>query len=132
MTKQQFKNAPGLLREKDVVSLGYARVTLHKFAECGLLKRVKPFGCAQVRYQKRQLAQLLEWPEVVAADEARFAKEPVLMRRAAILQWLGIGKETLDHMTATGALKLIHPAGFVEGKCPKEQIAALLGMPVGV
>jgi hypothetical protein len=128
MTKKEFQNQPGLVMEKDVVSLGYARATLEKFVACGILAKVKPAGCSQARYRKRQLAQLMEWNEIVALDEQLFKREPLLMRRKAVLRWTGVSKGTLAKLIDAGTLRHVQPAGFAEGKFPKEQIAALLGM----
>lgn len=128
MTKREFQEQPGLIMEKDVISLGYARATLRKFVDCGVLAKIKPAGCSQARYQKRQLAQLLEWPEIITRDEAAFKEEPQVLRRRDVLRWTGISKDTYENMVQAGALRLVQPTGTGEARCPKAQVAALLGM----
>jgi hypothetical protein len=128
MTKKEFVNGPGLLMEKEVVSLGFARPTIEKFVELGVLKKVKPVGCSQARYQKRQLALLLEWTDVAAGVEQAFAAEPQMMGRKEVLQWTGMSKETLDKMAEKGGLRAVRLPGCNQGKYRKADIAAMLGL----
>jgi len=128
MNRKEFQRAPGLLREKDAIGLGYARCTLMKYVDCHVLRRIKPPGCGQAHYQKRQLAQLLDWPEVVAADEEQFSREPQFMRRKAVRRWTGLDRETLAKLVDHSVLKPVQPPGTGEAKYLKSQIAALIGM----
>lgn len=132
MTRNEFIQQPGLVMEKKVISLGYARATVGKYVDCGVLKRIKPPGCHHAHYQKRQLALLMGWQEIVARDDEEFAKEPLLMRRKAVLRWTGFSKETLGNIVDHRALRMVQPAGAKQGLFLKEQIAALIGMEARV
>lgn len=116
------------MREKDATGLGYARCTLAKYVDCQVLRRIKPPGCTQAHYQKRQLAQLMDWPEAVAADEEQFKREPQFMRLKAVRRWTGLDKETLAKLVARQVLKTVQPPGTEQVKYLKSQIAALIGM----
>ncbi len=125
MTKEQFKALPHLLREADVVALGYSPRTIRKFVECGVLVRVKPAGISAGRYQKRQLAQLLKWDDLL--ETARFREEKPLMQIKAVHYWTGYSENTLKAISKAGGIRFVKPPGAGAGKFLKSGVAALIG-----
>ena len=118
-----------MLMAHQVVTIGYGRATLEKFVDCGVLKRIRPAGCDQNRYQKKQLALLLDWPDVVDADEAKFAQEPLLMRPCIVREWTGWGETMLLRIADAGGLK-VQRIALGERRFHKREIAELLGFKV--
>ena len=125
MNQQQFKAAPHLLMRRHLVELGYGKTTIHKFEDCGVLRQVRPPGADQVRYQKKQLAQLLKWDGLLGAEA--FAREKPLMELKVVKEWTGMSEVTLNHVVQAGGLSLVRPAGMTRGKFLKSEIAELLG-----
>jgi hypothetical protein len=129
MNKAEFAQMPCLLMAHQVETIGYGRATLEKFVDCGVLKRIRPPGCDQNRYQKKQLALILDWPDVVAADEAKFGREPLLLRLCAVREWTGWSESTLLRMADAGGLKVQRIAKG-ERRFHKQQIGELMGFSV--
>jgi hypothetical protein len=129
MTKAQFQEWPGLLMAHQVVTVGYGRATLEKFVDCGVLRRIRPPGCDQNRYQKKQIALLLDWPDLVAVEEARFAKEPMLLRPCVVRDWTGWSEVSLLRIAEAGGLKSQRFA-HGERRFLKREIAELLGFGI--
>jgi len=112
-----------------VVTIGYGRATLEKFVDCGVLRRIRPPGCDQNRYQKKQIALLLDWPELVDLDQARFAREPMLLRPCVVREWTGWSESSLLRMVDAGGLKSQRFA-LGESRFLKKEIAELLGFKI--
>ena len=125
MTKDDFKKLPYLVLEHQVVAVGYCRSAVAKFVDCGVLTQVKPAGAGLARYQKKQLAQLLQWEELLEPKE--FAKERPLMDAKAVQRWTGWGEESLVKLVKAGGLKLVKPPGCGRGKFLKTEIGRLIG-----
>ena len=125
MTREQFKALPHLVREQDVRALGYGRQTVAKFVDCGVLLRMSPAGCGQARYQKRQLAQLLKWEELL--DTAGFHREPPMLDLKAVQRWTGWTDTTVMQIVRAGGLAFVKPPGSGHGKFLKKEVAALIG-----
>ena len=125
MTREQFRQLPHLLMEHHVVALGYGRATVAKFVDCGVLKRICPKGCGQARYQKRQLAQLLKWEDLL--ELALFVKEPPLIPAKTVRRWTGWSETTLTNMTDAGGLDYVKPPGAGKGRFRKGEIEKLIG-----
>ena len=79
------------MQEGDVQRMGYSARTVAKFVECGVLARVQPKGTGSARYQKRQLAQLLGWEELL--EGKAFEQEPPLLPTKAVHRWHGFQRE---------------------------------------
>ncbi len=126
MTREEFKQLPHLVREHDVVAMGYGRNTVHKFVDCGVLVRVCPKGCGQARFQKRQLANLLKWEDCV--DVAAFRQERPMLEAKAVQRWTGWSEATLGNIAAAGGLSFVKPPGAGKGKFLKQEIAKLIGL----
>ncbi len=123
MTKEQFKALPHLLQEADVVALGYSPRTISKFVDCGVLVRVKPKGTSAARYQKRQLAQMLQWE----LEVGEFQKEPQFMQTKAVHRWTGYSENTLTAIAKAGGITFVKPPGSGAGKFLKTDVARLIG-----
>ena len=127
MTQADFKSLPFLLLEHQVAKLGYDRRTLGKLVDCAVLSRIAPKGCTQGRYQKRQLAQLLHWEHLLAADEAQFRQLAPLLPLKPVRTWTGYTEETLSGIVHAHGLTLVKPPGMSQGKFLKAEIAKLIG-----
>ena len=125
MTKEEFKRLPHLLAEADVVALGYSPRTIAKFVECGVLVKVKPAGCGAARYQKKQVAQMLQWEELL--EPAGFMAEPPFMQIKAVHRWTGYSENTLAMIGKAGGIKFVKPPGAGTGKFLKSGVARLIG-----
>lgn len=127
MTKEDFRKLPGLVQEHDVVTCGLSRATIGKYVEHGILLKVCPPGAGQGRYRKKQLAQLLGWGEVMAADLAAFRKEKPLLELKAVLRWTGWDDRTMGKIVQARGLTLVQPPGAGKRKFLKQQLAGWLG-----
>lgn len=125
MTREQFRCLPYLLAAADVVAMGYSERSLIKFVECGVLVKVQPCGMQNARFQKKQLAQLLNWDELL--DVAAWKVEPLFMRVKAVQLWTGYSENTLTKIAAAGGLGFVKPPGMFGGKFLKPDVAKLLG-----
>ena len=126
MTKDEFRQLPLLIQEHHVMEAsGYARNTVRKLVDCGVLRLVKPKGCHQGRFQKRQVARLLKWEEAVETDALK--REPALMLEKSVRAITGYSTATLDQLVAAGALSFVRPAGISVGRFRKAEIARLVG-----
>lgn len=125
MTKEQFKALPHLLAEGDVVALGYSPSTIRKFVDCGVLVKVKPAGTSAARYQKKQLAQLLHWEDVL--EVAAFKSEPPFMQVKAVHHWTGYSENTLAQIGAMEGIQCSQPPGATARKFLKADVAKLIG-----
>lgn len=118
---------PGLVMEAKAGEMGYGRATVSKFVACGVLKQVKPPGARQAKYQKKQLAHLLEWGDLIGPDEAAFRLEPPLLGAKAVRQWTGWCDDTLAMIVRAKGLTFKKPPGAGKGKFLKREIAGLIG-----
>lgn len=125
MTRESFKQLPHLLQRHEVEAAGFGRQTIEKYVDAGVLTLVQPAGCGQARFQKRQLAQLLNWEDLL--DASGFAEEPPAMSLKAVLRWTGWDDRTLAKIVRAGGLTLVKPPGSGAGKYLKSEVAALLG-----
>jgi hypothetical protein len=125
MTQAEFKQLPYLLLRHQVVACGYGRAQLDKFVDCGVLRRVQLTGLEQHRYQKKQLAELLGWGELLEA--ADFLAEPPLLAVKAAQRWTGLSDTVLAQVRSAGGLTFVKPPGAGNGKFLKREIAGLIG-----
>jgi len=130
MTKLQFQALPLLIFEHHVVAVtGYARNTIAKFTDCGVLTIVKPNGSGQGRFQSRQIAQMIgwDWKEVLREWIEQFQRENNLMLEKAVTRYTGYAEKTLLNIRKARGLDFLKPAGADAGRYRKEQIAELIG-----
>lgn len=125
MTREQFKALPHLVRETDVKALGYSASTLDKFVSCGVLKKIKPPGTHSARFQKKQLAQLLHWEELL--DVAAFKAEPPFMQVKAVQRWTGFSENTLTNLAHAMGNGTVKPPGARTVKFLKATVAEWIG-----
>lgn len=125
MTQSEFKALPHLLQETDVVKLGYSARTIAKFVDCGVLRKVMPAGTHSARFQKKQLAELLQWTELL--EPGAFQAEPPFMQIKAVQRWTGYAENTLTAIGKGGELHLVKPPGSGTGKFLKAEVAKLIG-----
>ncbi len=125
MTKEQFKALPHLLQEKDVVALGFSPSTISKFVECGVLIKVKPPGTSAARYQKKQLAQLLHWEDLL--ETKTFQAEAPFMQVKAVCRWTGYSENTLMAIGLVSGIESSRPPGMKARKFLKSSVANLIG-----
>lgn len=125
MTREEFRRLPHLVQEGDVQRMGYSARTVAKFVECGVLARVQPKGTGSARYQKRQLAQLLGWEELL--EGKAFEQEPPLLPTKAVHRWTGFSENTLAKTADAGALRRVQPPGASTAKYLKADVAAMIG-----
>ena len=126
MTLEEFKALPYLLTPGQVVGCGYTAATLVKYAAHGILLVILPKGCAQRRFQKRQIAKLNGWES--ALDFAGWAREKSMLRLNAVCQWTGYTEETVSHIVAAGGLLRVQPGGIGYGLFRKSDVGAWLGL----
>ena len=127
MTRKEFEAAPWLVMEHHLAGLGYGRATLGKFVDCGTLNKICPKGCGQGRYQKRQIAHLVKWPDCLAEAVRAFGQEPALMPAKAVMRWTGWSDTTLGNIAGAGGLSFVKPPGAGQGKFLKDEVAKLIG-----
>ena len=125
MTRDEFKQLPHLIREPEVVALGFGRRTVLKFVDCGVLARICPAGCGEARYQKKQCANLLHWEDLL--DTEAFRMEPPALELKAVIRWTGWDERTLTKMVKARGLTFVKPPGAGKGKYLKGEIATLIG-----
>jgi len=126
MTKDDFKKLPYLVMEHDVMACGLGRATIGKYVENGILARVQPVGAGQAKYRKKQLAQLLQWEELL--EPALFRKEKPLLDAKAVTRWTGWSEMTLQKIVLAGGLKFMQPPGSGKRKYLKWEIGQLIGL----
>ena len=125
MTKEQFRALPYLVQPIDVVQMGYGPATVDKFVDCGVLNKIKPAGTQFVRFQKRQLALLLRWAELL--EPKLFQEEPPLMRIKSVHLWTGYSMNTLTAIGRAGGIGIVKPVGMSQVKFLKADVARLIG-----
>lgn len=128
MTRKEFEALPWLVMEHHLVALGYARWTVLKFADCGVLTSVRPAGAGQARYRKRQVAQLIHWDgEWVAAAMIEWGREPAVIPLKTVMRWTGWSDMTLSKIGKARGLTVVKPPGSDHGKFLKEEVGRLIG-----
>ena len=125
MTREQFKGLPYLVQETEVRALGYSWSTVAKFVACGVLVKIKPAGTQAARFQKKQLAQLLRWEELL--EPLVFRAEPPLMQIKTVQRWTGYSENTLTAIGKAGGIQIVKPPGAEVGKFLKADVARLIG-----
>lgn len=125
MTKQEFAALPYLLTPGEAAQCGYSEHTLNKYAQAGILRVVQPPGAGWRRFQKRQLAQLLGWEDVL--DWTRWRREKPLLACCAVCEWTGYDARTIRQIVASGGLVSVNPGGIGDAKYRKDEIAEWLG-----
>lgn len=125
MSAPRLSQLPWLLFERQVIELiGYSRSTIDKLVDSGTLTAVKPAGCGQRRFQKIQVAQLLN----VSLSLEPFQRAPWLLPEKAFLQYTGYSRKTLREIVEAGGLRRIRPAGLAGARYYKSELARLLGL----
>ena len=128
MTQTEFKSLPLLLFEHHVIEItGYARNTLRKMTDCAVLNLVKPKGCGQARYQKKQIAQLVGWEGLLKEDQSAWSREALLLPEKTVTRYTGFSADTLRKISHAGGLNVLRPAGIGSGRYRKVQISELVG-----
>lgn len=125
MTQIQFQGLAFLLFEHEVLEVtGYARNTLRKFVDNGVMKLVKPAGAGQGKYQKIQVAQLVG----ASCTVEQFWLEPMLMPEKAVRLWTGYAGDTLKKIAEAGGVKVVRPAGCGGARYHKQEVAGWIGL----
>ena len=130
MTLLEFERWPCLLLEWQVLRVtGWARNTLRKYVENGLLEKVQPSGAGHARYRKKQVAQLLEWPvsNLVPAGTTAWERLPWLLSAKGVQVLTGYSAKSLARIVrARGLSRVLVPGGVAKFK--KGEIGKLLGL----
>lgn len=93
MTPQEFERLPGLMLEHQVMgATGWAKQTLQKYVEAGVLRRVQPAGAGHGRYQKRQVARLCGLEGQAEGDWERL---PLLLGEKTVRRLTGYSPQML-------------------------------------
>lgn len=129
MTRAEFEELPCLLFEHEVMRLtGYARPTVRKMIDCGVLRIVKPAGCGQAKLQKIQVARLVGLMEFVVEVHRQFKAEPMLLPEKTVLRWTGYNGKTLQKIAEAGGAVVVRPPGLTGGRYQKWEIAEWIGL----
>jgi hypothetical protein len=126
MTRAEFIALPYLLTPGQAAACGFSAHTLHKFADNGVLRIIRPAGCTQRRYQKLQFAQLLDW--VGALDRSAWARERPLLTSNAVCQWTGYDRGTITRIVTAGGLVCVQPGGLGSRHYRKRDIGEWIGL----
>jgi len=129
MTQAEFLALPWLLFEHHAMDVtGYARNTLEKMVDCGVLRRVKVKGCSQGRYLKMQLAELAGLGPKVREAAMQFRREPLLMPEKRVCVWTGYGVDAMEKIRKAGGLAVVRVPGISGVRYRKADVAELIGL----
>jgi len=126
VTRKEFQQLPYLLAQKHLLACGLTGATTSKYLEHGLLRAVKPAGFSERRVPKIQVAQLLGWQDTL--DLQGWAREKPLFLFAAVHQWTGFDRQSVDEIVAAGGLVRVRLGGLGAARYRKEQIGEWIGL----